>query len=93
MIPLDIKLLFRILRLHIQYKGFGKTTLRFLFILLPLIILNHLYHQFFFLLDELLFPSYREIETDRPIFIVGPPRCGTSLLLELLNQSNAAARR
>ncbi len=88
MIPLDINLLLRILRLHIKHKGFGWITLRFLFILLPFILLNHLFHQFFFLLDELFFPSYRDIETDRSIFIVGPPRCGTSLLLDLLNQSN-----
>jgi hypothetical protein len=40
------------------------------------------------LLDELFFPSYRQIETDGTIFIVGPPRCGTSLLLDLLNYSN-----
>lgn len=88
MIPLDIKFLFRILKLHIKHKGFGKCTLRFLFILLPLIILNHLFHQFFFLLDELFFPSYRKIKTDGTIFIVGPPRCGTSLLLDVMNQSN-----
>jgi omega-hydroxy-beta-dihydromenaquinone-9 sulfotransferase len=88
MIPLDIKLLFKVLKLHVRHKGFGKITLRFLFILLPLIVLNHLFHQFFFLLDELIFPSYRKIETDRTIFIVGPPRCGTSLLMDLLNQSD-----
>lgn len=88
MIPLDIKLLFKILRLHIKHKGFGKPTWRFLFVLLPLIILNNLFHQFFFLLDELFFPSYRKIDTDHTIFIVGPPRCGTSLLLDLLNHSN-----
>lgn len=88
MIPLDIKLLFKILGLHIKHKGFGKITLRFLFILLPLIIMDNIFHSFFFLIDELLFPSYRKIETDSSIFIVGPPRCGTSLLLDLLNQSS-----
>lgn len=88
MIPFDIKLLFRIFRLHLKYKGLKITTLRFLFIILPIIILNHLYHQFFFLLDELFFFSYRKISTDRSIFIIGPPRCGTSLFLDLLNKSS-----
>ncbi|MGD9006272.1 MAG: sulfotransferase [Desulfobacteraceae bacterium] len=88
MIPLDIKLLFKILRLHIKHKGLKWPTIRFLFIQLPLIVLNNLFHQFFFILDEIFFPSYRKIETDRTIFIIGPPRCGTSLLLDLLNHSS-----
>jgi HlyD family secretion protein len=88
MIPFDLKLLFKITKLHIKYTGFGKATWRFLFILLPLIILNHLFHQFFFVLDELFFPSYRKIDTDASMFIVGPPRCGTSLLMDLLNCSD-----
>jgi HlyD family secretion protein len=64
------------------------VTWRFLFIQLPLILLSHLFHQFFFLLDELFFPSYRKVGTDSTIFIVGPPRCGTSLLMKLLNTSD-----
>ncbi len=87
MIPLDLNLLFKILRLHLKHKGLGVTTLCFLFILLPLFFLNNIYNQFFFLLDELLFFSYRKIKIDRPVFIVGPPRCGTSFFLDLVNKS------
>jgi HlyD family secretion protein len=88
MIPFDLKLLFKILGLHLKYKKVGKVTWRFVFLLFPLMILNHLFHQFFFLLDEIFFPSYRKIDTDSAMFIVGPPRCGTSLLMELLNHSD-----
>lgn len=88
MIPIDIHLLSRIFRLHVKYKGFGPTTLRFIFFMLPLIVLNYFINQFFFLLDEIFFFSYRKISIDHPIFIVGPPRCGTSLFMDLLNKSN-----
>ena len=88
MIPFDIKLQLKILRLHIKNKGFGRITLFYLFIFLPFISMNYLFHQFFFFLDELLFFSYRSIETDRSMFIIGPPRCGTSLFLDMLNKSS-----
>lgn len=88
MIPFDFELQKRIFKLHMKHKGLSSTTLRYLFLLLPLIALNHLLHNFFFLLDEILFPSYRKISAENTIFIVGPPRCGTSLLLDLLNHSD-----
>ena len=88
MIPLDANLLLRILSLHLKNKGFSVWTLHFAFIILPYIILNNLYQQFFFLLDELFFSSYRKVQTDRSIFIVGPPRCGTSFFLDLINKSS-----
>jgi hypothetical protein len=67
--------------------GMGRPTLCFVFIMLPVIVLNHLYNQICFLIDELFFSSYKKISINRPIFIVGPPRCGTSMFLELLNKS------
>ena len=36
------------------------------------------------LLDELLFPEYREIEVQQPVFIIGNPRSGTTFLQRLL---------
>lgn len=88
MIPFDFHLHMRILKLHLKHKGLSLTTLFYVFIALPYITMNHLYNQFFFILDEIFFRSYRKISTDDAIFIVGPPRCGTSLLLDLLNHSD-----
>ncbi len=88
MIPFDFKLQMRILMLHLKHKGLSAVTLRYLFFQLPLITLNHLIQQFFFLLDEIFFRSYHSISVEDAVFIVGPPRCGTSLLLDLLNHSD-----
>ena len=88
MIPFDFKLHIRILKLFIKHKGFSLATLFYLFGAIPFIIMNNLFHQFSFLLDEIFFSSYRKISTDDSIFIVGPPRCGTSLMLDLLNYSD-----
>jgi len=37
------------------------------------------FRTFFWYLDELLFPGYRDIVIE-PVFIIGGPRCGTTLL-------------
>lgn len=36
------------------------------------------------LLDELLFPAYRQIKISQPVFIIGNPRSGTTFLQRLL---------
>lgn len=87
MIPFDMNLMLRIFKLHIKHKRFGRTTLRFVFILFPMVVMNHVFNRFFFLLDEIFFHSYRKIRIKRPIFIVGPPRCGTSMFMDVLNKS------
>lgn len=38
------------------------------------------------LLDEVLFPSYRKVEIKKPVFILGVPRSGSTLLFRLLSQ-------
>lgn len=48
--------------------------------LLPVAFLVWLTHWFCFLLDDLLFPSHRHLTIDRPLFIIGPPRSGTTHL-------------
>lgn len=88
MIPFDFELQKRIFKLHFKHLGFSPTTLFYLFISLPMIVSGHLIHQFFFLMDEIFFRSYRKISTDKTIFIVGPPRCGTSTMLDILNHSD-----
>ena len=51
---------------------------------LPLFLATQLLHWIGFLLDELLFPKYRQVEVRRPLFIVGVPRSGTTLLHRVL---------
>jgi hypothetical protein len=49
------------------------------FILVP-------FRTLFWYLDEVLFPSYREIQIE-PVFIIGEPRCGSTLLHRTLAKS------
>ena len=45
--------------------------------------------QFLWLLDELLYPSYRSVTLHEPLFILAPPRTGsTSLHRALLSDSD-----
>ena len=51
---------------------------------LPVALLLQLMHWCGFLLDELLFPGYRRVKVSRPVFIIGIPRSGTTLLQRTL---------
>ncbi|MEX1197171.1 MAG: glycosyltransferase [Pseudohongiellaceae bacterium] len=53
-------------------------------LLLPLFLALQLLHWFLFLLDELLFPAYRRVRVERPLFVLGPPRSGTTHLHHVL---------
>lgn len=55
-----------------------------LLIFLPLIVLVQGMHWLGFALDELLFRDYRRIVVRKPVFVVGPPRSGTTFLHRLL---------
>ncbi|KGE03564.1 sulfotransferase [Pseudohaliea rubra] len=58
---------------------------RLLFLLLfPLFLLLQLLHWLALALDELLFPDYRQQALQRPVFIAGIPRSGTTYLHRLL---------
>lgn len=52
--------------------------------LTPTFLLLQTVHCFFFWLDDLLYPGYRDIEPRAPVFIVGMPRSGTTFLHHLL---------
>jgi omega-hydroxy-beta-dihydromenaquinone-9 sulfotransferase len=43
-----------------------------------------LWHRFCFLLDDLFFPGYRRVLVDRPVFIIGNFRSGSTFLHRLL---------
>ncbi|MGI8740215.1 MAG: sulfotransferase [Gammaproteobacteria bacterium] len=49
-------------------------------VFLPVFILVQTLHWLGFLLDEILFPRYRRVAVREPVFIVGPPRSGTTFL-------------
>jgi hypothetical protein len=55
-----------------------------MFLLMPLCLLLWITHAFFLLLDELLFPRYRRVHLRAPLFVVGPPRSGTTFLHRVL---------
>lgn len=45
-----------------------------------------LFTHFFLFLDNIFFPKYRKVPIVKPVFIVGHPRSGTSLLHRLLGE-------
>ena len=55
-----------------------------LFKLLLLVPLEYVFHACFFLLDYVLFPSLWRQKVERPVFIVGHARSGTTLVHRLL---------
>ncbi|MGA1529927.1 MAG: sulfotransferase [Kiritimatiellia bacterium] len=48
--------------------------------LLPVAFFVWLFHWCCLLLDEIFFPSYRHVKIKRPLFVIGPPRTGTTHL-------------
>lgn len=52
--------------------------------LIPAYWLLNLLHLAGFLLDEILFPEYRHIAVEKPLFILGIPRSGTTHLQRVL---------
>lgn len=52
---------------------------------LPLFLIWQGLHWLGFLLDEILFRGYRKVEVQNPVFIIGPPRTGTTHLHHVLS--------
>ncbi len=55
-----------------------------LLLLFPVFLIWQLLHWLGFLIDEILFRGYRSVEVRRPIFVLGPPRTGTTHLHRVL---------
>jgi hypothetical protein len=53
-------------------------------VFIPLLAVTQLAHWFGFLLDEIFFRGYRDVEVREPLFVVGVPRSGTTLLHRVL---------
>ncbi len=55
-----------------------------LLVLAPVFLAMQLLTWLFWLLDEILFPRYRDVEIHSPLFVVGPPRTGTTFMHHVL---------
>lgn len=62
----------------------GPGRLFFLFVLYPGFVLLQGVHWIAWMIDEILFPGYREVEPRDPVFVTGIPRSGTTFVHRLL---------
>ena len=53
--------------------------------------INYFITSFFLFLDNLFFPAFRRIKVEKPVFIIGHPRSGTTFLHRLFTQSDEMA--
>jgi hypothetical protein len=51
------------------------------FLIFPIV---QLFNAICLLLDEILFPGYRKVELEKPVFIVGNPRSGTTFMHRIM---------
>lgn len=65
----------------------GRRLTGFLLILVlfPLALAVQLLHWLTFLLDEIFYRSYRDVTVREPLFVLGPPRSGTTHLHHVLS--------
>ncbi|MCB1687026.1 MAG: sulfotransferase [Halioglobus sp.] len=79
----DVQYYWRVLR-HVwslkQWPGRTRTLVR----LLVLVPLEYIFNAVFFTLDYLVFPALWRQQVERPVFIVGHARSGTTLVHRLL---------
>ena len=62
------------------HARFTARRFRVMAVFLPILFLGQLIHWIGFLLDDVFFRGYRKIAIKDPVFIVGIPRSGTTLL-------------
>ena len=69
-------------------KNYRLTPKRFLilFFWLLLFIPSEIIYHLFLLLDEILFPGYRKTKVEKPVFIIGNPRSGTTFLHRIMDK-------
>ena len=84
MIPFDFKLTWEIFKLIRASDNVSvRTPFTFLLIRFCLFIF-WIIHNIFFLIDAILFPAVKDIPVNRLMFMVGPPRSGTTYLQRIL---------
>ena len=57
----------------------------FLIVFFTIFPVIQLFNAFCFLLDDIFFPEYRDMEIKAPVFIVGNPRSGTTFIHRLMS--------
>jgi len=85
--PFRLKVYAKVLAATWATFGFGSEFLRWLFVM-PLF---RLLLEILFRLDHVFFPAFRRVKIRAPIFVVGHPRSGTTLLHRLLAQTGEFA--
>lgn len=78
-----VRALLRIHRVVSRELGHGLRSIPTGFLILAV----QLFARTTMWLDHLLFPGFTSVKVDRPIFIIGNPRSGTTILHRFLNQS------
>jgi len=65
----------------------GRRLVGFLLVLgaLPLVVAAQFLHWLTFLLDEIFYRGYRDVAVREPLFVLGPPRTGTTHLHRVLS--------
>jgi hypothetical protein len=79
----DLEYYWRVLR-HVRALKSWPGRSRMLFKLLVLVPLEYVFHASFFLVDYVFFPRLWRQKVERPVFIVGHARSGTTLAHRLL---------
>ncbi|MDJ0926795.1 MAG: sulfotransferase [Gammaproteobacteria bacterium] len=69
--------------------GRSLTATLLLILAIPLALLWLVFHWVTWLLDEIFFRGYRRVEIVDPIFVLGPPRSGTTHLHHVLSLDEA----
>ena len=59
------------------------------FVLTPMCVVLWAGHYIGFLFDEIFFRGYRQVRVTKPLFVVGPPRSGTTFLHRALARDKA----
>lgn len=71
-------------------EGRSLTGALLLVLVWPLFVALQLFHWLGFALDEIFFCRWRKVEVREPIFVIGPPRSGTTHLHHVLAQDPRA---
>ena len=97
LVTLFLKSLGRYLSLLLQLltspRHDGRRLTGFLLVLgaIPLLVAVQLLHWLTFLLDEIFYRGYRDVPVRQPLFVLGPPRTGTTHLHRVLSEDARAA--
>lgn len=87
MVPFDYNLHWKIFKLIRQNPGRVRKGPKTYALIISISILTNIINKFFFLIDDILFFTYRKILIKSPIFIISPPRTGSTFLQRLLCDS------